>query len=175
MNRSLFVPVLVLGLTVFFAVALVDSVGLTMFNVLLGNKVYAVTVSYQPSPIYVQGQTTLKYDFKFDLVKLKIPIETIQTRFQIEEQNTIRPVEVGDHFVLSLPVLIYVGDVQPWNRKTLFQHTFTFNDGQARVITIFLLNLNAEYFSKVFVEINGSYNLNDVNVAVEAGATLNIE
>lgn len=170
--RFLFVPCLIFGLVVFFAVALVDNIGLALFNVLLGNKVYAVNISYQTSPIYVQGKTTLKFDFKFELVTLKVPFETIQTRFQIEEQSTIRAVEVGDHFILSLPVLVYVGDVQPWNRKPVFKRTFTFTDAQARLITIFLLNLNAE---KVFVEIKGSYNLNDMNVAVEAGATLTVE
>jgi len=170
--RSLIVPLIILGVILSFALS--ERFLIQLFTVLVGNEVYAVSISYDMYPIYVQGQTSLKFIFDFNTTKVKAPIETLLTKFNIEQRpNSHVDISKSD-FSLRLPVLIFVGDVQAWNRKTLFEHTFTFTDWDSRTITIYLLNLNSQYHDRVYVEIAGSYTLGDLEVSVEAGAVLEI-
>ena len=171
-SRSLVAPILLLGLIASFA--LTESFFLSLFNLMMGNEVYATTVSCNPLPVTVNGQTSLKFMFDFDIEKMKAPIETIRTNFEINEVPGYH-IDLTEPVTVTLGITIYVGGVQSWNRKNLFSYTFVFEDAKSRAITIYLLNLNSAYYKTVYVEVDGSYSLDGLEVPFIAGGTLNIE
>ncbi|MEM3622808.1 MAG: hypothetical protein QXR76_03440 [Candidatus Bathyarchaeia archaeon] len=123
---------------------------LVFFNAVLGNNVYAVTVSYtvDSSP-----------DFTFTVSQLRIPVESILSRYKIKELS-----EAETNGNITLNVLIYV-----LNRQKLFQGTFTFTDAKSRQIIIYLPQLKPEY-EIVTIEVIGNYN----NAPITAGAQVSI-
>lgn len=137
--KKAFLYCLVLIVVVFSAFFLFfTDVFLIFFNIILGNQVYAVTISYtvDSSP-----------DFTFTVTQLRIPVESILSRYKIKELS-----EAEKNGNITLNVLIYV-----LNRRKLFQETFTFADVKSRQIIIYLPQLKPEY-QTVTIEVTGKYN-----------------
>lgn len=167
-RTPLFIIVLALVVAVFFLICLFSEVGLALFNVLLGNEVYALTVKYQPSATYYRGEIVgMSFQWIFSLGKTKVPIETVLWgRWKVETLGTI---DLGNTtFTLSLPLTIHI-----LNRQTLFSYTFTFEDANSRRITIYLHRLQASH-REITVEIAGYYSLNGTQAEINVGETLQI-
>lgn len=173
-KRSLWMPITLLVVVFFFAVTLSDNLGMTLFNIVLGNDVNAVIIRYNSYSVYSYGETSMKFNFNFFLVQTRQPIETVLQRMKVSSTPNYQvDVTENDVFKLSFTATIFVGDVH--NRKQLFSHTFTYADPSNREITIYLNDLNTAVYNEVFVEVSGSYELNGKTVPFEAGATLQVE
>lgn len=176
-DKVLLVPVAVFIVVVLFALVIINNFGLILFNVMFGRPVYAVDMTYNFTPYYYNGQTLIKVEFNFQLVKPKQPIETIlhSTSITVIGQATQLDVN-GLNFRFNIPVHIYTG--QPQSQIGLYDTTFTYNDNLLRDITIYLPQFNPSGSSsqqQLFVEIHGSYELNGQTYNYDAGAALKVD
>jgi len=152
-----------------FGFCLVDTVGLALFNMMFGNQIYTVTIAYHAVPDYnFKGElASLYFEWNITLGKAKVPIETILRSYKVKELPhsywDLNPVNV------SLHTVIYVA-----NRIKLFENTFKFEDANPKEITIYVYRLDTSH-GRVFVEINGYYQLGGEQVPLNVGADFNIE
>jgi len=127
------------------------DVALAFFNMVFGNQVYALTITYTVNSTP---------DFTFTIAKMRIPVESVLSGYSIRELG-----ESETSSTLTLNVLVYV-----LNRQKQFQGTFTFSDGKPRAITIYLPRVKASD-GLLTVEVTGTYN----EAPLEAGAQLQLE
>ena len=186
MRKKCLLPLVLFGVIFMFSLVLVEDWSLRFFFAVFGNEVPAVSFTYRASPIYIQGQTSLRFDFEFNITQVKAPIETIRfKKYQIEEYENPY-VDVSDrNFALSLTTKIYADapdnidtlvHKKTQNRKTVFQHTYSFMDANTRTITMYLADLiNNNFFTVLFIEVSGSFELDGQSVPISAGEMFILE
>jgi len=156
---SILVLVLV-GVTGFL---ILTDTGLSFFNVLFGNEVYAVKMTYTTEPIYNRtGLSAVFFHWNLTLGKTKIPLETILTGAQAQPLTSAYA-----GIFNGIPVHLYV---LTWvqNRVKLSEKWFDFPDAGSRQLIIYVNSLNPSY-GEVHVEISGYYTLGGSNVNLSVG------
>ena len=144
-----------------------DNVGLALFNIVFGNQVYALAVTYQPTAVYYQNEiVSVSFHWIFTLQKTKVPIETILRGCRAETMGSSSFSFDNKMFILTLNMLVWVS-----NRVKLFTRTFTFEDVEPRQVTVYLHNYKLEY-GLVHVEITGSYKIDGVEAPISVGEVL---
>lgn len=134
---------------------------------LLGNRIYALTVTYQPDPVRYRGEIVgLNFYWTFNVEQTKVPIETILGRGRIETTGMPCFNLENRTFTLTFNMLVWAS-----NRIKLFERTFNFEDVDPRQITVYLHNYKVDY-DEIHVEVSGHYNLNGTKADFEVGEVL---
>ncbi len=163
MNKSLLALLLVVA--TFGCLAIVDVLGLKVFSLILGQNVKVLVVGYSVIPVYYAGEiVSLNFDWTWRVQNLKIPIENIMLN---TETRAVEPesFESGQIFSLRLIIAMTVE-----NNKNIFFKEFSFNNADAREITIYL-HFYKQNYGSLNVNVHGSYILNDQNQDFTVGKT----
>jgi hypothetical protein len=141
---------ILIAAALFLVVAIVASlvlsgVVLTLFNIVRGNNVYALQVTYVPS---VDSFGAVKVAFNLNVIQTPMPIETALTGYSVHVDTAASFVDSA--FSITLDVSATVAD-----QISVYSHTFTFQDGQARTVTCYLQDYNVWQYPALNATVGG--------------------
>lgn len=160
MRHPLAVSVVFLIIIIAVSCLVFSGVGTGLFNFAVGNTVYALTVSYQATPITVSGVLIMGIAVQLNLESTRVAIETVLYGFKTEVAG---PSSYNGNFTLTLYV-----DASMANQIPVYHHAFTFQDAAPRTLTCYLQNYDSSKYHSLTASVTGSYVLEGQQVSLQA-------